>query len=68
MLKYLEKDLSIQSSLSTNASGEKVLNQIKSLLDFLQTNIDEGVFILTGDNDLARFTKKYGLTNQSLLD
>lgn len=68
MLKYLEMDLDIQSSLSSNRSKEIILEQIKSLLTFLQTNIDKGVFILTGDNDLARFTKKYGLTNQSLLD
>lgn len=68
MLKYLEKDLSIQSSLAAKTPKEVVLEQIKDLLAFLQVNIDKGLFILTGDNDLARFTKKYGLTNQSLLD
>ncbi len=68
MLKYLNMDLSIQSSLAAKASKELVTEQIKGLLIFLQSNLERGVFILTGDNDLARFTKKYGLTNQSLLD
>ena len=68
MLKYLHMDLSIQSSISAKASNDLITEQIKGLLLFLQANLDKGVFILTGDNDLARFTKKYGLTNQSLLD
>jgi hypothetical protein len=68
MLKYLNMDLSIQSSIAAKASNDLITEQIKDLLFFLQANLDRGVFILTGDNDLARFTKKYGLTNQSLLD
>ncbi|MDQ3683430.1 MAG: DUF4838 domain-containing protein [Bacteroidota bacterium] len=68
MLKYLNMDLSIQSSLAEKKSKDLAIEQIKDLLAFLQANLDKGVFILTGDNDLARFTKKYGLTNQSLLD
>lgn len=68
MLKYLQMDLTIQSSLAAKKSKEVVVEQIQNLLSFLQSNINEGVFILTGDNDLARFTKKYGLTSQSLLD
>lgn len=68
MLKYLQMDLVIQSSLAGKVSKEVAIEQIKSLLFFLNANLDKGVFILTGDNDLARFTKKYGITNQSLLD
>ncbi|MFN2441017.1 MAG: hypothetical protein ABR503_17585, partial [Chitinophagaceae bacterium] len=68
MLRYLNMDLSIQSSIAAKASNNVITEQIKDLLFFLQANLDRGVFILTGDNDLARFTKKYGLTNQSLLD
>lgn len=68
MMNYLRQDLRIQLSLASKESKETVTEQIKALLSFLQTNVDKGVFILTGDNDLARFTKKYGLTAQSLLD
>lgn len=68
MLAYLEKDLEIQELRANNAERRNIENKIHELVGFLGSNIDKGVFILTGQNDFARFTKKYGLTNQSLLD
>lgn len=68
MMKYAKMDLQIQHSIASEKPNEEVLQEIKALLTFLEANIDKGVFILTGENDLARFTKKYGLTHQSLLD
>lgn len=68
MLQYLQKDLLVQEQRAAAKDKEIILEQIKELLGFLEANLDKGVFILTGQNDLARFTKKYGLTNQSLLD
>lgn len=68
MLQYLQADLSIQSLLAGKVDKARVEEKIKEMVNFLQANLDKGVFILTGDNDYARFTKKYGLTNQSLLD
>jgi hypothetical protein len=68
MLRYLHKDLHIQWMRASDAERTEIENEIRSLVNFLAANIDKGVFILTGRNDFARFTKKYGLTNQSLLD
>jgi hypothetical protein len=68
MLQYLQKDLQIQEKRAEGSNAEVILQHIKELLALMQANLDKGVFILTGQNDLARFTKKYGLTNQSLLD
>jgi hypothetical protein len=68
MLQYLQMDLMIQKAKAAGKDKEYILSQIKEFVAFLEANLDKGVFILTGQNDLARFTKKYGLTNQSLLD
>ena len=68
MCEYLKIDLRIQHLKAKNAPKEEVLEAIKTLVSFLQNNLNKGVFLLSGDNDLPRFTKKYGLTNQSLLD
>jgi len=68
MCEYLKMDLKIQHLKASNAPREKVLEEIKTLVSFLQNNLNKSVFLLTGDNDLPRFTKKYELTNQPLID
>ncbi|GAA4305004.1 hypothetical protein GCM10023143_09920 [Compostibacter hankyongensis] len=68
MFGYLRQDLQIQHARASGAPREAVLAQVKDLLAFLQANAGKGVAILTGADDLGRFTKKYGLTHQSLLD
>ncbi|WP_256013858.1 DUF4838 domain-containing protein [Desertivirga xinjiangensis] len=68
MYDYLDRDLEIQYARVSGASREKIYKQIKEFVSFMQSNLDKGVFILTGSDDFGRFTKKYGLTNQSLLD
>ncbi len=61
-------DLQIQELKVQSKPKDEIIEKIKELVTFIEKNLDKGLFILTGDNDLARFTKKYGLTNQSLLD
>ncbi len=68
MLQYVYLDLQIQELKVQAKPKDEIIEKIKELVNFMETNLDKGLFILTGDNDLARFTKKYGLTNQSLLD
>jgi len=68
MYEYAEKDLQLQHALASGATVPEIQRQIRKLVVFLEANLDKGVFLLTGQNDFARFTKKYGLTNQSLLD
>lgn len=68
MYEYLQRDLEIQYLKASGASREQLHEKIRALVSFLEANLDEGVFILTGSDDFGRFTKKYGLTNQSLLD
>lgn len=68
MYEYFKRDLEIQYLIAADAPEDELFEQIRDLVTFLQQNIDEGVFILTGSDDFGRFTKKYGLTNQSLLD
>ncbi len=65
---YVRFDLDIQYSRASLTPKEEVFVQVRKLVDFLEANEGKGVIILTGTNDYARFTKKYGLTNQSLLD
>ncbi len=68
VLSYIKIDLEIQHERSAGNDKNKLYAQIHGLVKFLEDNSNKGVFILTGNNDFARFTKKYGLTNQSLLD
>ena len=68
MYDYLDRDLEIQYARVSGTSREEIYTQIKEFVSFLESNLDKGVFILTGSDDFSRFTKKYGLTNQSLLD
>lgn len=68
MLEYLKQDLQIQHLRAVQAPRETILQQIKSLIAFLQANTGKGVILLNEGNVLPAFTKKYGLTNQSLLD
>ena len=68
VFEYVRFDLDIQYSRASLIPNEEVFVQVRKLVDFLEANKGKGVIILTGNNDYARFTKKYGLTNQSLLD
>ena len=68
VLSYIKIDLEIQHERSAGNNKDKLYAQIQGLVKFLEDNSNKGLFILTGNNDFARFTKKYGLTNQSLLD
>ncbi len=68
MYGYAVRDLEIQYARASGTAATIIHEQIRDLLTFLEKNLNEGVFLLTGNNDFARFTKKYGLTHQSLLD
>ncbi|HXI01142.1 MAG TPA: hypothetical protein VNI52_12815 [Sphingobacteriaceae bacterium] len=68
MYNYVKRDLEIQYLKASGASREKLFGEIRELVSFLESNLNQGVFILTGSDDFGRFTKKYGLTSQSLLD
>ncbi len=68
VFEYIRFDLDIQYSRAASIPKEEIFAQVRKLVDFLEANEGKGVVILTGNNDYARFTKKYGLTNQSLLD
>lgn len=68
VFEYVRFDLDIQYSRAASRPKEELFTQVRKLVDFLEANAGKGVIILTGNNDYARFTKKYGLTNQSLLD
>ncbi|MEJ7691861.1 DUF4838 domain-containing protein [Daejeonella sp.] len=68
VFEYIRFDLNIQHSRAAAIPKEQIFTEVRKLVDFLEANAGKGVVILTGNNDYARFTKKYGLTNQSLLD
>lgn len=68
MYEYFKRDLEIQYLRAADAPEDELFEEIRDFVSFLQQNLDMGVFILTGSDDFGRFTKKYGLTNQSLLD
>lgn len=68
MCTYLKYDLGVRLAIINAKPMPQIIEQIKEQVAFMQANLNKGVFILTGENDLARFTKKYGLTHQSLLD
>jgi molybdenum cofactor biosynthesis enzyme len=68
MFQYVHLDLQIQELKVQSKPKDEIIEKIKELVTFIEKNLNKGLFILTGDDDLARFTKKYGLTNQSLLD
>ncbi|MEJ7777960.1 MAG: DUF4838 domain-containing protein [Daejeonella sp.] len=68
VFEYIRLDLDIQYSRAALTPKEEIFLQVRKLVNFLEANAGNGVIILTGSNDYARFTKKYGLTNQSLLD
>ncbi len=64
MFQYVYLDLQIQELKIQSKPKDEIVEKIKELLTFMEKNLAKGLFILTGGNDLVRFTKKYGLTNQ----
>jgi hypothetical protein len=62
MYDYAIRDLEIQHARANKAPDAEVRKRVDALLAFLTEHQDEGVFLLTGRNDLDRFLKRYGLT------
>jgi hypothetical protein len=61
MFDYAIRDLNLQHARASKAPEAEVRKDVESLVVFLTEHREEGVFILTGRNDIDRFLKRYGL-------
>jgi hypothetical protein len=61
MFEYAIRDLKLQHARASKAPEAEVRRQVESIIAFLTEHKDEGVFILTGRNDIDRIMKRYGL-------
>ena len=61
MFDYAMRDLALQELKASGASEETIRKEVTALVAFLDQHKSDGVFILTGRNDLDRFLKRYGL-------
>jgi hypothetical protein len=61
MFEYAVRDLKLQHARASKAPEAEVRKQVEAIVAFLTEHKGEGVFILTGRNDIDRIMKRYGL-------